>query len=161
MGDKPTRLNPSPPVDVKRGKKMTNFPNPLTLLGVIQGKKVVTVESYDINSAVGAWSYSERDEVFTSKEVSYEFKGPEQGDWAFTKKQPVSGLYFLAMEGEIQHGFICRRFFVLMGEVFGSFAECQDSEYFHPSDYQACWDWQVADAVQNQQEMLEDGCYGD
>ena len=107
-------------------------------------------------------SASEKDEMFLVGE-GWEYNLPT--DWQLFSTKPTIG-DFAEVVGEkdgveVLVGYACPVVYVLCATVFGSYKECSESEWFHPSDYKVCRIEDAAKAVAEQEEMLENGCYGD
>ena len=105
-------------------------------------------------------SASERDEMFLVGE-SWEYELPK--DWQLFSTKPKLG-DFAEVVGEkdgVLVGYACPVMYILYATVFSSYEDCCNSELFHPSDYKVCRLEDAAKAVAEQEEMLENGCYGD
>ena len=105
-------------------------------------------------------SASERDEMFLVGE-GWEYELPK--DWKLFSTKPKLG-DFAEVVGEkdgVLVGYACPVVYVLCATVFSSYEDCCNSELFHPSDYKVCRLEDAAKAVAEQEEMLENGCYGD
>jgi hypothetical protein len=107
-------------------------------------------------------SASERDEMFLVG-GKWEYELPK--DWQLFPTKPTLG-DFAEVVGEkdgveVVLGYACPVVYVLCATVFSSYEECSNWEYFHPSDVKVCRLEDAAKAVAEQEEMLENGCYGD
>ena len=107
-------------------------------------------------------SYSERDEMFLVGD-GWEYELPK--DWQLFKTKPKIGDYAEVVGEkngqEVFIGYACPIVYVLCATVFSSYEDCYNSEWFHPFDYVVCRLEDAAKAVAEQEEMLENGCYGD
>lgn len=107
-------------------------------------------------------SASERDEMFLVGE-GWEYELPK--DWQLFTTKPLLG-DFAEVVGEkdgerVIIGYACPVVYVLCATVFCSYEDCYNSEWFHPSDYKICRLEDAAKVVAVQEEMFENGCYGD
>lgn len=107
-------------------------------------------------------SASERDEMFLVGE-KLEYELPK--DWQLFQTKPQLGDFAEVVyekDGqEVLVGYACPVVYVLCATVYSSYEDCYNSEGFHPSDYKVCRLEDAAKAVAEQEEMLENGCYGD
>jgi hypothetical protein len=107
-------------------------------------------------------SASERDEMFLVGE-KWKYELPK-GYSLFATPAKLGDCIEVVGEKdgtEVLVGYACPVVYVLMATVFKSYEDCYNSEFFHPSDYIECRIEDAAKAVKQQEEMLENECYGD
>lgn len=130
-------------------------------------KKIIATWNPELRagSDLMACSFSEQDEIFDVGEWVYDL--PE-GYQKYSREPAEAQHEVLMITGqrdgqEYALGFAARPVaWVCFAEIFHTWEDLVNSQFFHPSDWQPAFTQAQAERIQKkQEEMFEDGCYGD
>jgi hypothetical protein len=123
----------------------------------------IEAHNYVLGEDMPVCSRSEMNEIFHVDKSHWDLSQVPNNMRIFDTQSKFHNIEVLGTKNgvDVFVGYACPIVYVCGGVVYNTHEDCMNSDFYHPNDYVECRIDDVPYIIENQIQMLEDGCYGD